>query len=167
MFDYPLLFLFPAAMIYAAAMDFFTMTIPNRASIALVLGFVAAALLAGMGWQTILSHLGIGCVVLLLTIFMFAQGWMGGGDAKLLSATVIWFGWPGAMEYTLMAAIGGGLLTLLILSFRFTVPPIIVAGRDWAERLHNRDSGVPYGIALGGTGLLLFPYSPVFIAYSL
>ena len=40
--------LFPAAMIYAAASDLVTMTISNRLSIALFLGFFAVAALIGM-----------------------------------------------------------------------------------------------------------------------
>ena len=36
MLEYPLLLVFPVAMAFAAAFDLFTMTIPNKVSVALV-----------------------------------------------------------------------------------------------------------------------------------
>ena len=47
--DIARLLLFPALMAFAAASDLFTMTISNRVSLALVAGFLALALLGGMG----------------------------------------------------------------------------------------------------------------------
>ena len=48
------LLLFPALMAFAAASDLFTMTISNRVSLALIAGFVALAVLGGMGLHDIL-----------------------------------------------------------------------------------------------------------------
>ena len=48
--------LFPALMAFAAASDLFTMTISNRVSLALAVGFLALALLSGMAFLDILSH---------------------------------------------------------------------------------------------------------------
>jgi prepilin peptidase CpaA len=164
--EYPLLLLFPAAMIYAAASDLFTMTIPNRISLALIMGFLGAAVLAGMGWQQILNHVGAAALVLAITIVMFSQGWLGGGDAKLLASTSLWFGFGQVLDYTLLAAILGGVLTVFILTFRFAIPPVLIAGHNWVERLHDRKTGVPYGIALAAAGLWLFPKSDIFLAYA-
>jgi prepilin peptidase CpaA len=33
----------------------------------------------------------------------------------------------------------------------------MLAGKDWAERLHDKDGGVPYGIALAASALLVYP----------
>ena len=52
--------LFPALMAFAAASDLFTMTISNRVSLALTAGFLALAMLSGMPFQEILSHIGAG-----------------------------------------------------------------------------------------------------------
>ena len=164
MLDYPLLLIFPIAMIYAAAMDFFTMTIPNRISLALVVGFIAAAIFGGLGWQEILRHLGAGVAVLVVTVFMFSRGWLGGGDAKLLAAASLWFGFAQLLDYIVMVALFGGLLAIFMLGFRHAIPPIVIAGRDWAERLHDKKSGIPYGVALGAAGLWVFPTSDVFRA---
>jgi len=35
--------------------------------------------------------------------------------------------------------------------------PHLLAGRDWAERLHRGDGGVPYGVALAAAALLVYP----------
>ena len=35
--------------------------------------------------------------------------------------------------------------------------PRLLAGQDWAERLHQRDCGVPYGIALAAAALCIYP----------
>ena len=165
MFDYPVLLVFPLAMAYAAVMDFFTMTIPNRVSLALVAGFLAAAILAGMEWLDILKHFGVGLAVLVVAIGFFSQGWLGGGDAKLLAAGALWFGFNQVVDYIFLVTLFGGLLSLLFMSFRGFVPPVMIAGRDWAERLHDKKSGIPYGVALAAAGLWLYPKSDVFRAF--
>ena len=47
MYELAILTVFPAAVAFAGAMDLFTMTIPNRISLALVAGFAVLAPLAG------------------------------------------------------------------------------------------------------------------------
>lgn len=164
MLDAPLLLIFPIAMIYAAAMDFFTMTIPNRISLALIVGFIAVALIGGLGAAEIMRHLAAGFVVLAVSIFMFSRGWLGGGDAKLLAAASLWFGFGQLLDYIVMAALFGGVLAIVMIGYRHAIPPIVIAGRDWAERLHDKKSGIPYGVALGAAGLWVFPSSDVFRA---
>jgi prepilin peptidase CpaA len=34
---------------------------------------------------------------------------------------------------------------------------MLLVGQDWAERLHQSDAGVPYGIALAAAALLIYP----------
>ena len=166
MLDYPILLIFPIAMLYAAVMDLLTMTIPNRISLALVVGFFAAAVLGGMGWREIAEHAGIGFAVLVVAIMMFSQGWIGGGDAKLLAAGSLWFGIAHVFDYVVLVTLFGGLLTLVIVSYRSFIPPVLIAGRDWAERLHDKQHGVPYGIALAAAGLWIYPNSQVFQAFA-
>lgn len=165
MLDYPVLLVFPLAMAYAAAMDLFTMTIPNRVSLALVAGFLGAAILGGMEWIDIAKHFGVGLAVLAVAIAMFSQGWVGGGDAKLLACGALWFGMNQVLDYVFAVAVFGGLLSLLFMSYRSFIPPVMIAGRDWAERLHDKKSGIPYGIALAAAGLWLYPTSDVFRAF--
>ena len=165
MLEYPLLLLCPAAMIYAGAMDFFTMTIPNRVSVALVIAFLAAALLAGVDARTMLSHVGAALLVLTITIVMFSFNWIGGGDAKLLSAAALWFGFEHLLDYIVLVTILGGLLSVGILAYRQVVPPMWISGLGWAERLHDDKAGVPYGLALAGAALWLFPTTHLFLIH--
>lgn len=165
MFDYPVLVIFPLAMAYAAVMDVFTMTIPNRVSLALIAGFFGAAILGAMPLIDILKHLGVGLAVLAVAIFMFYQRWVGGGDAKLLAAASLWFGVEQIGDYMFMVAMFGGLLSLFFMSFRSFIPPVLIAGRDWAERLHDKNAGIPYGVALAAAGLWVYPNSDIFRAF--
>ena len=165
MLDYPLLMLFPAAMLYAAVMDFFTMTIPNKISVALVALFIAVALLAGMSWHVFFDHIGAGLVVLVASIFMFARGWFGGGDAKLMSAAALWFGFDGLFEYLILVTVLGGFLATFIMTYRQIIPPLWIKGLEWAERLHDQRLGIPYGTALAAAALWLFPTSQVFLMH--
>src|SRR3954447_26879614 len=90
--DITRLLLFPALMAFAAASDLFTMTISNRVSLALAAGFLALALLSGMGGYDMLSHIGAGATVLVVAFCCFAMGWVGGGDAKVAAGAALWFG---------------------------------------------------------------------------
>ena len=148
---------FPAIMIFAALSDLFTMTISNRISVALVAIFVPFAFWAGLSPQDIAIHLACGVGVLVLTFTMFALGWIGGGDAKLAAATAVWMGWDRLGEFGVDTALIGGVLTLAILSARHMALPAWAVRFDWIMRLHDRESGVPYGIALAVAGLLLYP----------
>jgi prepilin peptidase CpaA len=160
--DWPTLTVFPLLMAYAAVSDILTMTIANRVSIVLVLGFVALAVWAGVPWQTIaIDHLACGAAVLVLTFALFAFGWIGGGDAKLAAATAVWFGWSDLADYGLLTSMLGAGLTLMILQFRRFALPDIWSRREWLVRLHRRDAGVPYGVALAAAGLILYPATPL------
>jgi prepilin peptidase CpaA len=151
------LLLFPALMAFAASSDLLTMTISNRVSLLLLGGFFAMALLTGMNGSALLSHIGAGLLVLAVTFGFFARGWIGGGDAKLAAATALWFGFDHLLAYLVYASVLGGGLTLLLLQFRNLPLPSMLLGQEWAERLHNKQGGVPYGIALAAAALLIYP----------
>lgn len=154
------LVLFPILMAFAAFTDLFTMTIPNRVSIALVALFAALALYGHMPLVTALAHLACGLMMLALTFMMFHIGWIGGGDAKLASATALWLGWDQLLDYALAASLVGGVLTLAILELRRREPRALASSPRFAH-LCDKTAGVPYGIALAIGGLLIYPHSPV------
>jgi prepilin peptidase CpaA len=149
--------LFPALMAFAAASDLFTMTISNRVSLALAAGFLALALLSGMAFHDILMHLGAGLTVLVVAFACFAMGWIGGGDAKVAAAAALWFGFGHLLNYLLYASLFGGALTLLLLQFRQWPLPWQLAGQPWLLKLHAKESGIPYGIALATGALMIYP----------
>jgi prepilin peptidase CpaA len=155
--DVARLLLFPALMAFAAASDVFTMTISNRVSLALAAGFLALALLSGMGFSDILAHLGAGAAVLALAFVCFALGWVGGGDAKVAAGAALWFGFGHLLDYLLYASLFGGVLTLLLLQFRQWPLPYRLAGQAWLLKLHDKETGIPYGIALAIGALAIYP----------
>ena len=149
--------LFPWAMAFGAAMDMFTMTIPNRVSLLMVAGFLALAPFLGLGLDGFLNHLGAGAAMLFVGVAMFSLGWMGGGDAKLFAAGALWVGFDHLLEFTFYITLAGGMLTLALLSFRQTLPHPWVIRQAWAMHLHNPRTGVPYGIAIATAGLVVYP----------
>ena len=155
--DVARLLLFPALMAFAAASDLFTMTISNRVSLALAAGFLALAILSGMALSDILSHLGAGAIVLAVAFFCFAMGWVGGGDAKVAASAALWFGFSHLLNYLVYTSLFGGALTLLLLQFRQWPLPYPLAGQDWLLRLHAKETGIPYGIALAIGALVVYP----------
>ncbi len=155
--DIARLMLFPALMAFAAASDLFTMTISNRVSLALAAGFLILALMSGMGLHDLLSHVGAGAAVLAAAFFCFAMGWMGGGDAKVAAGVALWFGFGHLLDYLVCASLFGGALTLLLLQFRQWPLPALLTSQAWLLRLHAKESGIPYGIALAIGALMIYP----------
>jgi prepilin peptidase CpaA len=146
-------------MAFAAASDLVTMTISNRLSLVLVVGFFVAAVMVGMPLEQVGMHVLAALMVLSITFGLFAFGWIGGGDAKLAAATALWFGFGNLLEYFFLASLLGGGLALLLLAVRRYPLPISLVGTTWIERLHSAKTGIPYGIALAGAGLLVYPHT--------
>jgi prepilin peptidase CpaA len=161
MIETALLLVFPALMAYAAASDLFTMTIPNRLSLALVAGFAVFAIASGLPGQAILLHLGAGAAVLGVSFALFAFGWIGGGDAKLAAATALWLGFDILVQYLFIASIAGGVLTIAVLFLRELPLPAFAARWPWLSRLHEPKTGVPYGIALAAAALFVYPQTAI------
>jgi len=161
MIDAAVLSIFPILVAYAAASDLFTMTIPNRVSILLAAGFVIMATIAGFSLSAFGWHFLAASIVFVACFGMFALGWMGGGDAKISTVIALWFGFtPELQSFVLLAAIYGMVLTLGLLAFR-TVPvlPGILSREAWLLRLHDRKTGIPYGIAIAAAALHVYPSS--------
>jgi prepilin peptidase CpaA len=155
--DIARLSLFPALMAFAAASDLFTMTISNRVSILLAAAFLVLAVASGMDPYDIASHLGAGALVLAIAFGCFAMGWVGGGDAKVAAAAALWLGFGHLLHYLLYASLFGGVLTIVLLQMRQWPLPYALTGQSWLLRLHAKESGIPYGIALATGALMIYP----------
>jgi prepilin peptidase CpaA len=160
------LVLFPAIMAFAASSDLLTMTISNRVSLILVGGFVVLAVATGISFSDALAHVGAGALILVIAFACFCRGWIGGGDAKLAAATALWLGFDHLLTYLLYASLFGGALTLLLIQFRMLPLPAPLAGQAWLQRLHQKDAGVPYGIALAAAALCVYPETPWMSAFA-
>ncbi len=163
MLDYPVLLILPAALAYAAVMDIFTMTIPNRISLALIGLFPVAAFVAGLPMYTVLMHLAAFAIVLAFGIALFSAGLLGGGDAKLLATSTLWIGMQPLVPFVAYVAICGGVLALLFMTLR-AVPLAHLSLPAWAARLHKSGNGIPYGLAICAGGLLIYPQTEIFKA---
>ncbi len=155
---------FPALMALSASMDLLTFTIPNRICLSLALGYLVLAASLGVPAAEIVLNISCSMAVLALAFVMFNLGWVGGGDAKLASATALWLGWSSIVACGVIAAISGGILTLIILSARMAPLPAALGRFVWIARLHDCKSGVPYGIVLALAGLMQYPGSGVWMA---
>jgi prepilin peptidase CpaA len=153
---------FPFCMVFAAVSDMLSMTIANRVSIVLVATFAVIAPVTGMDWAAYGWHFAAAGLALSVTFAMFAIGGMGGGDAKLIAASSLWMGFSlNLIGYLVISTIIGGVLTLLILSYRNS-PLAEVTGRNmFLRHFADRKAGIPYGLALGLGGLMTYPDSPL------
>ncbi len=160
MFQLAVITIFPMIMLVSASMDIMTMTIPNKVTLALVVGFFVLAPFVGFTWQEFGLHIAMAFAMLIITMGMFAMGWIGGGDAKLFAATGLWLGFTQQMfDYALYASLFGGVLTVVVMKLRMLpVLPSFMSFK-WLERLHNPNEGVPYGVALAASALIIYPHT--------
>jgi prepilin peptidase CpaA len=159
-----ILVIFPFCMVFAAVSDLLSMTIANRVSLLLVGAFAVIAPLTGMPWQEYGMHFAAGALVLAVTFTLFAVGGMGGGDAKLLAATALWMGFGFELvQYLVVASAIGGFLTLGALAYRGSPMAVFTGRNPLLRNLANPDEGIPYGVALGTGGLMVFAESPLMV----
>ncbi len=90
---------------------------------------------------------------------MPALRWDGSAAATPRSrpASALWFGFDHLLNYLLYASLLGGALTVLLIQFRQWPLPSPLAGQAWLSRLHDNQSGIPYGIALALGALIVYP----------
>ncbi len=156
-----ILVVFPLCMAMAACSDLLTMTIPNRLSLVLLASFIAIAPLAGLSLHEILMHLGAGAAVFAVCFALFACNIMGGGDAKILTASAVWFGFNDSLvHYITYVSVLGGVLSILILTIRANYNLILVSRIPVPQTMLHAKK-VPYGIAIGAAAFLAFPSSPL------
>jgi len=156
-----ILVIFPLCMAMAAISDLLTMTIPNRLSVVLIVSFVAIAPFAGLSWTDFLGHITAGAAVFAFCFALFAFNIMGGGDAKILTASAIWFGLSQSLvTYLAYVSALGGVLAVLILTLR-AHHDIIMASRIPLPSTILQPKKLPYGLAIGAAAFLAFPTSPL------
>lgn len=149
--------LFVAAMLWAAVSDLTTLRISNRLVVTTALGYALFAPAAGLALGEIAASLAVALLVLAVGFALFAGGYVGGGDAKLAAATVLWLGAGNALAYLVHVCLFGGAAALLLIAFRHTPLPPVAVGRGWIERLHGSASGMPYGVAMAAAALVMLP----------
>ena len=157
------LFIFPILMAFAASSDLLTMKIANWLVLLLTAAYFVLAWFAGVPVEQIGTSVAAAAIVFAIAFAFFAFGWIGGGDAKLVSATTLWIGFGLMLQYLIYAALLGGGLTLLILALRRYPLPAPLQRPRWLDRLHDPKSGVPYGVTLAIAALLVYPETGIFL----
>ena len=82
----------------------------------------------------------LGVAVFAIFAGLFALGWMGGGDVKLLGALALWLPLVPLLRMLIAMSVLGGVLTLIVIAVhRF--------------RKLETSPEVPYGVAIAAAGL--------------
>ncbi|WP_376709485.1 A24 family peptidase [Pseudochrobactrum lubricantis] len=150
--------IFCGTMIYAAISDLLFMKIHNIACLFLAAAFLVLAPLYGLPTKDVFLHIAAGAIALAICFALFFINAMGGGDAKLISATALWTGFSVSLaDYLLISAITGGILTLCILLMRKLIDRSKIEHIAFLYRLSDPKKGIPYGIALAIAGLWIYP----------
>lgn len=149
---------FASLMLWAAATDVRSLTIPNRISLAIIMLYPAYVLSAGqpVDWSGALIVAGS---LLAVGFAAFAFGLLGGGDAKLLAAGALWAGPSQLMEFLFLTALaGGGMATVLWLRHRLSNAPAPVLLFSTPSDADFAKQPMPYAVAIA-TGALYVAFT--------
>ena len=146
-------------LLYVAVVDIATRLIHNEICLTLaLLGIVSQ--IAGP------AHIAeslIGAAILFpLLLVVYARGWMGGGDVKLLVALAVGLPLAGMFQLLTMTALAGaGLAATHLMMRSLPHPEPAPAGSSLLRRVyaverwrHVRRAPLPYGAAIAGGGIL-------------
>ena len=156
------LFLLAASCIFfgtglaAALGDLRRRRIANRLVLALVLGAPILVIGGQMAPSVFAGALALSATMLMLGTMLFARGWIGGGDVKLICAMAIWFPPGDALWFVYLALVFGGVLALAVLALRVLsrrgLVPIAASQRPLIEATLC----VPYGLSIVAAGAVVF-----------
>ena len=145
--------LFLALCVFAALHDVNRLTIPNWLNVTLAVLFVPAAFVSGVPMEIIGGHL-----ITALCAFLIAFDIVGGGDAKMIPAVMLWVGPSASITFLFVMAVAGGACAILIILVRKTMPVEVVPGAVRAP--FEEKAGVPYGVAIAAGVFAAGPQSP-------
>jgi prepilin peptidase CpaA len=144
-----------ALFIVAAYSDVKSFRIPNSlvATVAL-LGVVRLIVIGNP--SVALYTVGDSFIVLAIAFALFWQGFIGGGDAKLIAAAALLVGYNDLLPFLMFMGICGAVISLAALAIHKYLP--LYVGPRLATLLPKAKLAVPYGIAIAiaGSVTLLF-----------
>ena len=154
--------IFAVPLLIASYTDFWSMKIPNLVSLAMMAGFFLTLPLTWQGLPVFGEHMAVGLTFFLVGFAMFAFGWLGGGDAKLMAAIALWFGWSDALSFIVFTTLFGAALGIfLILGNRMM--PVRLRTSVVGMKLFQGGKDMPYGLALAAGALVTWPSSQIFV----
>lgn len=141
-------------LLWAAVHDLRTYEIPDWISIALAALGLVALFARGAAWGEIGLVVGCAAATFAGLAVLFFLGWMGGGDVKLISATMIAVGAGGLLPFAFYMALAGAVLCLALIAARRLTPANVIAPAPaWIKALLDRKAGVPYAVAICAGGI--------------
>jgi prepilin peptidase CpaA len=149
--------LLPFLVVVAGAHDFLTLRIPNWLNGVIALAFFPMAIVTGMPAELMLWHGLAAALILVIGFGLFSAGFIGGGDAKLLAAAGLWFGWPAVSPFLVFTVIAGGVLAIAVKLWGMVEIERDVRGTAWMKRWLSFKADLPYGIAIAAGAILAFP----------
>lgn len=161
-----ILFLFAATMFWAAVSDFRSFILSNRLCLSvsgLYLIFICVLFIIGdqPTWPYIGYSLAIAVITFLILLLLFAYGFIGGGDVKLIPAVLLWAGPSFSLKFILITTLCGGIVALLTICCRYlksylsdlkSSENINFSVRE-SSKLVNNENNIPYGIGISAGGL--------------
>lgn len=120
--------------------------------------FIPAAIAMGLSPSDVGAHIAIAAAALLICVGLFSLNVIGGGDAKVIGATVLWVGASGLEDFLLVTSLAGGTLALVLVLLRRSG---LRSSRRWAHRLLSPSEGAPYAVAIAIGALFAVPASPL------
>ncbi len=158
---------FAFLMVMAAWTDIAKFTIPNWIPGVMIALWLVSAPFLGLGWANagfaILTFAGF----LAVGMVLWAPGWLGGGDVKLIAAGALWFGWPDAFMFLLFAAASGGALAIILLLLRRISPALPVDAEWLGKTALAQGAPAPYAVAICSGAMIWLPNSAIFGVYGL
>ena len=159
--DLVALAVFVGALLGAAFADLRQYLIPNRYPAAIAIAYVIYA--TGHPLEQGLWGLAAGFVALVLGAVLLATGIMGGGDAKLLAAAMLWAGPSLATSFLTVTAFAGAAIALAWLTPLRRLMPAAPSFPEHASPAPDSVSPlwarmsqpVPYGVAISVGGIHL------------
>lgn len=140
-FHYGLLVALAIGLLTAAFTDIRSRKIGNWLTGAIALGAPLFWISSGLSlWPEIALQFGVALAAFAVLAGLFAVGWMGGGDVKLLTALGLWISPMLFLQLLIGMALLGGVLT-------------IVCGAWHVATRQKEKLAVPYGVAISAAGL--------------
>jgi len=157
---------FAFLMMCAVWFDVRAYTIPNWIAGVMIGLWLCAAPFLDLGWAGFGLSLAAGFGVLIAGMALWAPGWLGGGDVKLLAAGALWFGWPDAMSFLLLSVLAGGVLAVILLVLRRAAAMLPLPAGLSSIAVLGDGKPVPYAVAIAVGAMVTLPNAAIFSAYT-
>lgn len=143
------------ALLLATYKDIKEYKIPNITSVAVAGSFLVYALVTGMSWDTVLSHMGVALIIFVVTFLFYLRNAFGAGDVKLLSSMSLWAGPIVVWSFVFWVSFVGGVIASVLL---------VHAKQNQKEDKEALKQKVPYGVAIAVGGFYVLGRYAVVLA---